>query len=454
MSGSSSANKHVEAILTQSVGKVMFRMTLPMAVGIIAYVLIELVDTFFVGQLGTNELAALGFIGPVFQIAMSTSFGLAVAFSVLVARMAGQGEQAGIARLTSQGNLLMLVISLLLMALGYWGMESFFHMLGAGPEQMPLIQQYMDVWLLSVPVLMLVIANNSVVRSLGDVTMSGWVIVLVAVLNGIMDPVFIFGVGPIPALGLQGAALATLLAWLFTLVFVMLLLAKKYQVFQWRWQGMTAMIAEWRTLLQIGVPAMTANWIMPLWSIVMTALVARYGPEAVAGFSVGNRVLGAASIVLFSLGAVLPIFIGQNVGVGNKTRAYQALMGCLKFVVLFHAGVYLVIAALAPAIAGVFSDNTQVLEVIEQFIYLALAGVIVSGVPMLVSSSLNALHHPGLSLLLQVLFFLLLSMPSAFLGAHLAGIAGIFAAMTISTACSAVIAFVVMKKVCVRQELV
>jgi Na+-driven multidrug efflux pump len=127
-------------------------------------------------------------------------------------------------------------------------------------------------------------------RATGDTRLPSLLMVLAAVLNVILDPIFIFGFGPIPAMGLNGAATAALLARSAIFIGTVLVMRYRLDMLSFRKPDSLELARSWRDILHVGIPAAGTNAIVPLGAVIVTAMIARYGPDAVAGFGVASRI--------------------------------------------------------------------------------------------------------------------------------------------------------------------
>ena len=181
-------------------------MTLPMIVGILAVLSISVADTYFIGQLGVEELAALSFTFPVVFSLASVAIGLGVGASSVVSRAIGAQNEREVRRLATDSLILAVLIVGALATLGLLTIEPLFGLLGARPEQMVHIVAYMRIWYPGMVLLAVPMVANNILRATGDALSPSAIMVMAAVINIAVDPVLIFGLGPIPALGMEGAA--------------------------------------------------------------------------------------------------------------------------------------------------------------------------------------------------------------------------------------------------------
>lgn len=199
-------NKTAE-LIDGSVAKILFNLTLPMIAGMLGIVAFNLVDTFFVGQLGSKELAALSFTFPVVLVINSLAMGIGIGASAVVSRAIGRGDHHEVQRLTTDSLFLALVLVAFFVSFGVLTIEPLFTLLGAGPDIVVLIREYMVIWYIGVLFVNIPMVGNNAIRATGDTKTPSAVMLTAAVVNIALDPVLIFGLGPAPALESKGPRL-------------------------------------------------------------------------------------------------------------------------------------------------------------------------------------------------------------------------------------------------------
>mgnify|MGYP003116663043 FL=1 len=172
----------------------------------------NLADTWFVAKLGTVPLAAMGFSFPVVMVLITLSLGLGMGATTVVSHAMGAGDQELAKRLTTHAIILCILVVVFVSVVGLLTIDPVFRMLGAGPEVMPAIRGYMQVWYCGVVFLVIPMVANNIIRATGDMVRPSLIMAVTSVLNIILDPIFIFGFLFIPAMGIKGAALATVLS--------------------------------------------------------------------------------------------------------------------------------------------------------------------------------------------------------------------------------------------------
>lgn len=283
---------------------------------------------------------------------------------------------------------------------------------------------------------------------MGNIRMSTTLSACLSVLNITLDPLFIFGIGPFPEMGIRGAAVATILAASITVLLAFTVLGFQEKLLDFARPKWDHLKDNWRQILGIGIPAMGANIMTPLAATLMTAMVASYGDEVVAGFGVGSRMETISLIFVMALSSTLPMFIGQNIGAGRQDRAYTALMGCLKFVLGFQFLIYGVLVILDDAIGHVFSSSAEVVGVIKTYLMILPLTYGAHGVVVLVMVSLNVLRRPRTALLLTFTRLMVFYIPLAFVGSQWWGLKGLFAGAALGNVLAALFAWFMISRVC------
>ena len=313
-------------------------MTLPMLVGMITLMTFNLVDTFFISMLGTVQLAAISFTFPVSFTLISLSIGLSIGTSAVIAKALGGGNLTE-ARTDGQVALwLSAVLVAVLAVLGYVFTGPLFTALGADADTLSYIRQYMDIWFCGAVLLVLPMVGNAVLRASGDTKTPSLIMACSGLVNAVLDPILIFGLGPLPAMGMHGAAIATVISWLFGSALILYLLVKRGLIAT-GWIKPVLLLSICRKILRIGLPAAGANMLTPLAMGVLTAIMASYGAAAVAAFGVGARLESIACLVVLALSMTLPPFVSQNYGAGLLGRVQQAYRLCGRFVLVWQLAI-------------------------------------------------------------------------------------------------------------------
>ena len=314
----------------------LINMTVPVLFGISMLMLQGFVDAYFIGQVGDRELAALSFGYPILMIVTSVAIGLGAGTSSVVARAIGAQNLKRARRLATDSLLLSFLITGSISMLGIITIFPLFRILGAPEEMIPLIAGYMRILYFGVPFMVVGMVGMACMRATGDTRLPSMLMVIASIANIILDPIFIFGFGPIPEMGLDGAAMAALIArgsiFLGTLVFMY----SRLDMLSFNVPKIIELKSSWFDILHVGVPAAATNAIIPLATARITAMLARYGPDVVAGFGVASRIESLALVMFYALSAIIGPFVGQNTSAGRADRILRALRLCMISVSYTH----------------------------------------------------------------------------------------------------------------------
>ncbi len=417
-----------------------------MMVGIAAILFFNLVDTFWVGQLGGLELAAMGFTFPVVMVVMNLTIGLSIGSTAVIASSLGEGDESDTRRLATDALILALVLVTAVSAVGILTIEPLFRALGAEEDTLPLIREYMEPWYLGVGLLVIPMVGNGAIRATGDTKTPSLVMVIIGLFNAGLDPLLIFGWGPFPALGLRGAAYATVGSYIGAFVVAGWVLTKREKLIAFELPKPSQVIASWRRILRIGLPAAGTNLLTPLAAGAITRVVSSHGPEAVAAYGAGTRVEGLAMMGVYAMTAALTPFVGQNHGAGKIERIRETLRFNVKVATVWGVGAAALLALLANPLARLLNDDPAIVEYTKLFLWIVPASYIPYGIALLVAAMYNAMEMPLKATLLAALRLVALAVPLAWLGSYLYGLPGLFGGIVAANVVMGITAALVIRR--------
>lgn len=399
-----------------------------MMIGMIAIVSYNLVDTFFIGQLGTMELAAVSFTFPVAFIVGAISMGLGAGTSSVASRLFGSNELGQIQRITTHAAILALMIGGSVLILGLNTIEPVFRLLGADDTTLPFIEQYMSIYYFGSFFLIVPMIGNSVLRASGDAKTPSLLMTAGALLNVILDPILIFGWGPIPRMELEGAAYATVLANALAGSVSFGVIYFRDHLIRWKREDLPLIIDSWRRILHVGIPSMASSLVAPMTTAFITWQVAQFGQEAVAGFGVASRVEGISLMALMALSAAITPVIGQNYGAGLYGRVMDGMRYAYRWSMAYGAIVAVVMFFAATYVAGWFTDNPKAVTTANMHLGLVPWSYGFLGMSMISVSAFNAVGKPTPGMLVSMSRTIGIYAPLAFLLAWLLELQGVFLA--------------------------
>ena len=414
------------------VGPQLVKLTLPMVWGVFAIIAFNLVDTYFVGQLGTAQLAAMSFTFPVVMTLGSLAMGLGIGASSVIARAIGEGDMRRVQRFTTNSLTLALTAVILFVTLGLLTIDPLFQALGAGPDVMPFVRDYMQIWYFGMVFLVVPMVGNSAIRAAGNTLTPSIIMTVAAATNIILDPLLIMGALGFPRLELQGAALATVISRALTLVAALLVLRFKENLLSMHLPDLEETLFCWRDILTVGFPAAASSMITPISIGVITSFLAIHGPAAVAGFGVASRLESFSLIAVMALSASMGPFVGQNWGAQQFGRVWLAMRQSFLFCLGWGVAIALVLGLLARSLAALFNQDPAVIAIAAQYLWLVPISYGAAGVIQVANSAFNAMGKPIPSIVMTVARMFVLYIPLAYIGSRVAGPTGIFAAALVA----------------------
>lgn len=410
----------------------LIRLTWPMLGGLTALITQPLIDSYFLGQLGLRELAAIQLVLPVTLLGLSIIFGLGVGTTAILAQHIGAGQWTKVRSIVSQAHLLTILVMLGFSVLGLVFLEEIFTAFGAGPDLMGLIKAYMTVWLGGTILLALPMTGNACMRANGEVKMSSLVLVVIAVGKLILTPWLVFGGLGVPGLGMAGAAWASLGAHLLASLLALYLLGPVNRMFDLSWPRWAVVRPIWARLLKVGAPTALTNTITPLSMLIVNTILLRHGPATLAGFGVGNRLEALAMMMAFALASSVVPFLGQNYAAGRTDRMAQAMRLALGFTLAYGLVLALVLAPSAAHIGGAFSDDPAAIAAARAYLLAIPFSYGVYGAMIIIGMAFISLGNAAPNLIFVSVRLFLIYVPGALLGNALYGYHGILAAVAAS----------------------
>jgi putative MATE family efflux protein len=397
-----------------------------MIVGISSNILVSVLEIGFIGQLGTQSVAAITFTFPVVMILSSISLGIGIGASSVIARGVGAGDKTQAKRLGTHSMLLVLGSMSVLSFVGWATIDPVFMALGASAEILPLIHSYLDIYYPCVVLFAATMVSSNVMRANGNANIPGIVMTLGALFNLILDPILIFGWFGFPRWELAGAAAANGISRVATTGVLLYYITHSGLVAR---HNITERFFEsCRAILQVGLPAMATQLIGPVSAAVITRLLASHGETVVAGFGVATRIESVAVMLLFALSASIGPFVGQNWGAGKPERVRQGLRVTYLFCLLWGFLAAIPLVLFGATFASWVDSDPAVVATATFYLAVVPWSHGLWGVLMMSSASFNALGKPIPSTILSFARMFILYLPLAMLLNSFFGHPGIFVA--------------------------
>ncbi|MGL4854256.1 MAG: MATE family efflux transporter [Lentisphaeria bacterium] len=353
--------------LDGAIGLTMIKTAFSMVVGTLAMSGYNIADAYFVGRMGTKPLAAMGFTFPIILFITFIFRGISVGILASASRAVGGGKRLKAAKFIGAGRIMILFCSFLVGLFGLLSMNWIFKILGAGEEVMVYIIEYMSFIYIFTVVQSLSSVGNDLLISVGTPFLASIMMVSGMLLNVILDPIFIFGFGIIPGLGMMGAALATIISQAVVALFSWWMLHSHHKLVMSVWNFLL-LKKIWLIIIRFAIPSILGLILVPLGNAVIVKVVAGFGDGAVAAVAAAGRIEMIAFIFPMALGITLMPMVSQNFG----ARLYSRIRECHLFSSRF-AMIYLLIMALvfwvgSPFIVKFFSKDLGVQTIMISYL--------------------------------------------------------------------------------------
>jgi putative MATE family efflux protein len=373
-------------------------LTLPMIIGIIATMSVSIVDTYFVGKLGTNELAALSFTFPITITIASLAIGLGAGTAAVVSQAIGAKNEKEAKRFSTDSLIIATLIVIVISTIGLLTIEPLFRLLGAEGEVLSMIERYMWIWYISMPFLVIPMVANAIIRAVGDAVWPSIIMMGAAVINIILTPILVFGWGPIPALNIEGAAYGTLIARFFTLLLALYVAYYRERMIVLFVPALSEIVQSCKKVLKVGIPAGVGSAVNPFGVTIVTSVIATFGAEAVAAFGVATRIESFACIPMFALSASIAPIVGQNWGANKKNRVLQAVKYCYALCCIWSAFILILLYFLAEPISHALASDATIAKESSDYLAIVTVGLWGYGIVIVSAAAFNALGRPFSSL--------------------------------------------------------
>ncbi len=426
-------------LLEGSIPSALIKLLIPQLGGFFAVTGFNFADSWFVSQMDNAlpehaESLYLSSISLTFPIVFgigSIAIGLGVAVTTLISRAYGAGNKDLAKRLTRDAVILTSLFTLFVTCVGLFTIDPLFTFMGAKPEQLPLLREYMGIWYSGAVFMLIPMTCNNALRGYGNTFWPGVVMTTGALLNVILDPLLIFGAWKIPAMGVGGAAIATVIARITTAV-ISIFLVVKWDLIALKRPRLEEMLQEWKELLFYALPGIVGKVSMPLGMLGVTVVAASIGKNAVAALNASSRVEQMVLVAALALALVLMIFISQNLAAGSKERARKALNWAYKWIVVYALVCLAGLGLFSEDIAVWFNSLTGVQDMIK--FYLLVVPLIYPFVVLsfIVQQAFFAIRKPLFSGFMDFFRFVVMMIPAAWIGAYLHGYMGMVIGLLIS----------------------
>ncbi len=431
-----------------SINRAIVLLSIPMVLEMGMEGLFAIVDAYFVSKVSVDAVATVGLTESVMMLVYSIAIGLSAATTAMVARRIGENKPEDASRAAVQATIIAFVVSAVIGTLGIFFAEDILRLMGGSEELIAQCSGYTKIMFGSNLVIMLLFLFNSVFRGAGNANYAMWALILANGLNIILDPVLIFGFGPIPAMGIEGAAIATTIGRGIGVMFQLYLLlrgvglvkiAKRHLVFQWK------IIVR---LIDVSLGGAGQYLIASASWIFLMRIIAQFGSEALAGYTIAIRVLVFTILPSWGMANAAATLVGQNLGAGQPERAETSVWRTSHANMIFMLLVSILYFFIAPALIPAFNNTPGVVEAGVLSLRIICAGYVFFAYGMVIGQAFNGAGDTKTPTLINFICFWCIEIP---LGYFLAitldmGLVGVCWAVAFSESLLAFLLIVIFRK--------
>ncbi len=417
-------------------GRAILLLAIPMVLEMLMESIFAVVDIYFVSKISPDAVAAVGLTESVLIIVYSIGGGLSVATTALVSRRIGEKNAAGASCAAVQSIIASFTVSLLLSVPGIFFSKDLLRLMGASPGVVEIGSIYTVIILGSNSLIMLLFIINAIFRSSGDAAISMRVLWIANIINIILDPCLIFGIGPLPALGVKGAAIATALGRGLAVLYQFVLLFKGKRRVKISLRQFKINLDVMKQLFYLSLGGIGQTIIATSSWIVLVRVIAVFGSEVLAGYTIAMRIINFSLLPAWGLSNAASTLVGQNLGAEKPKRAERAVW-ITGFANMAFLGIIAVIFLLFTGpIIRIFIQETNVVYSGSVCLRFLAYGYLFYALGMAIIQGFNGAGDTATPMKINIFCYWLLEIPLAWFLALPMGIGekGVYAAIVVAEA--------------------
>ncbi|MGB5668589.1 MAG: MATE family efflux transporter [Maribacter sp.] len=433
---------------TGSIRKAIFMLSIPMILEMMMESIFAIVDIAYVSQVSVNAVATIGLTESVITLVYAVAIGLSMAATAVVARRIGEKDVKGARESAVQAILLGIVVSLIVGVLGFLYAKDILALMGAEQDLIDEGYGYTKLLIGGNITILLLFLINAIFRGAGDASIAMWTLVLSNGLNIILDPIFIFGWGPVPEYGVMGAAIATNIGRGSAVLFQLGILFFGWSRIKLGIKDVVVRLSVMLNLVKVSLGGIAQFLIGTSSWVFLMRLMSEFGSEVLAGYTIAIRVMMFTLMPAWGMSNAAATLVGQNLGANQPERAEISVWKTGRYNAYFMAVVSVFYLLFAHEIIGWFNDNTVVVKNGGLCLQIIAAGYIFYAYGMVVTQAFNGAGDTNTPTKMNFVVFWLFQLPFAYLAAITfnMGAMGVFLAITMAEVLLAVIAIVWFKK--------
>ena len=433
---------------TGSIRKAIFMLSIPMILEMMMESIFAIVDIAYVSRVSVNAVATIGLTESVITLVYAIAIGLSMAATAVVARRVGEKDLKGARQAAMQAILLGIVVAISIGVIGFLYSKEILALMGGQPDLIAEGYGYTQLLIGGNITIVLLFLINAIFRGAGDASVAMWTLVLSNGLNIILDPIFIFGWGPVPEFGVMGAAIATNIGRGTAVIFQLGILFFGWSRIKLTVNDIVLRIGVMLNLIKVSLGGIAQFLIGTSSWVFLMRLMSEFGSEVLAGYTIAIRVMMFTFMPAWGMSNAAATLVGQNLGAKQPERAEKSVWITGKFNAIFMLTVSLIYLFFATEIIGLFTDATSVVTNGALCLQVVAAGYLFYAYGMVVSQAFNGAGDTKTPTKINFIAFWVFQLPFAYLAAMTfeLGALGVFLAITLAEVMLSVIAIIWFRK--------
>ena len=433
---------------TGSIRKAVFMLSIPMILEMMMESIFAIVDIAYVSRVSVNAVATIGLTESVITLVYAIAIGLSMAATAVVARRIGEKDLKGARQAAMQAILLGIAVAFSIGIIGFLYSKEILALMGGEPDLIAEGYGYTKLLIGGNITIVLLFLINAIFRGAGDASVAMWTLVLSNGLNIILDPIFIFGWGPIPEFGVMGAAIATNIGRGTAVIFQLGILFFGWSRIKLAVGDIVLRTGVMLNLIKVSLGGIAQFLIGTSSWVFLMRLMSEFGSEVLAGYTIAIRVMMFTFMPAWGMSNAAATLVGQNLGAKQPERAEKSVWITGKYNAFFMLAVSLIYLFFAPEIIGLFTNVTSVVENGALCLQVVAAGYIFYAYGMVVSQAFNGAGDTKTPTKINLIAFWAFQLPFAYLAAITfeLGALGVFMAITLAEVMLSVIAIIWFRK--------
>ncbi len=430
------------------ISRAIILLSIPMVLEMAMESVFALTDIFFVSRLGEEAVAAVGLTESIMTIVYAIGGGLSIAATSLVARRIGEKTPDKASVAAAQAIIIGICLSMFLAVPGIFMSSEILKLMGSDSSVVETGHYYTSIMLVSNGIIILLFINNAIFRSSGDAAISMRILWFANITNIILDPCFIFGLGPFPELGVTGAAVATTIGRGLAVLYQFYLLNKGTKRIQLRFSHIIPRLNIMFKLLRLSAGGIGQYMIATASWVGLYRIVSEFGKEAVAGYTIAIRIIVFALLPSWGMSNAAATLVGQNLGAKKPERAERSVFITSMVNFVFMGSISVILISFPHFFIRFFNQNSDVELVAIASLRIISYGFIFYAIGMVISQAFNGAGDTFTPTILNFICFWIVEIPLAyFLSIHI-GLyeTGVFWAIVIAESLLTILGIIVFKR--------